>query len=227
MARLSLRHRLARIHPFVWVGAAAVIAGLVAWPLGGWDTVELQSTKIPVVEPGELVAGHQFSIRVESAELTGVHPDGFSEPTPGWTWLRLELEVTNETDLTEFGSRLGGDYDGAITIDHGVAGYGTTAVNAEGNTLRGEVFLESDGTYLPDLQPALPMRVEVIFDVPDDTWSVGDLLTIGVIDRTPYESTLGTGIRYGFPTLIAEVPVTLDQGAQAAPEPEPGDEVVP
>jgi CAAX prenyl protease-like protein len=28
MARLTLRHRLAKLHPFVWVGVAAVVAGL-------------------------------------------------------------------------------------------------------------------------------------------------------------------------------------------------------
>ncbi|MEO8262511.1 MAG: hypothetical protein ABI566_08060 [Pseudolysinimonas sp.] len=225
MARLTLRHRLARVHPFVWIGAVAAIAGLVAWPLGGWDTVELQSTKTPVAEPGDLVAGSQFSIRVESAELTTVHPDGFSELEPGWTWLRIELEVTNETDLTEFSSALGGDYDGSITIDEGALGFGSTAEDSESNTLRGDPYLVSDGTYLPDLQPGLPTRVEVIFDVRDDAWTIGDELTIGIIDRFPYESVLGSGIRYGFPALIADVPITLEQGAQATPDPD--DEVVP
>ncbi|HWM34569.1 MAG TPA: hypothetical protein VNR36_10070 [Pseudolysinimonas sp.] len=221
MARLTLGHRLARIHPFVWIGAAAALAGLVAWPLGGWDTVELESTKIPEVAVGELVEGHQFSLRIQSAELTDVHPNGFSEDAAGWTWLVLGLEVTNETDLTEFSSRLGGSYDGAVSIDAGVAGLGTTAVDADGRELRGEPYLVSDGTYLPDLQPDLPTSLLLVFQVPETTWSAGDELQIGIIDRTPYESTLGTGIRYGFPAPVAIVKIRVAQGATPAPTAEP------
>ena len=217
MAAGSLRHRLARVHPFVWIGAVAVIAGLIAWPLGGWDTVELQSTKLPVVQPGELVEGTQYSVSVESAELTTVHPDGFSEVEPGWMWLRLELVVTNETNRTAFSSDLGSDYKGVVTVDDGAVGYGTESTGPEGRLATGAPYLVSDGTYLPGLQPALPTRVELSFDVREGTWAVGDELTVGIVDRTPYESTLETGIRYGFPHLIAEVPVTLDQGAEATP----------
>lgn len=221
MARLTLRHRLARLHPFVWIGAVAVIGGLVAIPLGGWDTVELESTKLPRVEPGELVVGNKFSVRVESAELTSVHPDGFSELEPGWIWFSLELEVTNETDMTEFSSDLGDEYFGAVTVDNGVVGWGTTSTDIDGSVVRADPYLVSDGKYLPDLQPDLPTRVILIFEVPDDTWQVGDELEVGIVDRTPYESTLGTGIRYGFPELIAELTIPLEQGAEAEPEPEP------
>lgn len=217
MARLTLRHRLARVHPFVWIGAIAAVGALIAWPLGGWDTVELQSTKLPIVQPGELIEGNEYSLSVESAQLTDVHPDGFSEVEPGWTWLRLELVVINETNLTTFSSDLGSDYKGVVTVDGGVVGYGTTSTGPEDRLATGDPYLVSDGTYLPGLQPALPTRVELIFDVRADTWSVGDELTIGIVDRTTYESTLGTGIRYGFPHLIAEVPITLEQGAEATP----------
>jgi hypothetical protein len=221
MARVSLGHRLARVHPFVWIAVAAVIGGLVAWPLGGWDTVELQSTKLPRVEPGELVPGHQYSVRVESAKLTSVHPDGFTELEPGWTWFALELEVTNETDITEFSSKLGDEYFGVVTVDDAVLGWGSTATDIDGELERGDPYLVSDGKYLPDLQPDLPTRVVLIFDVPEDTWQVGDDLTVGIVDRTPFESTLGTGIGYGFPALVAELTIPLEQGAEAQPEPEP------
>jgi hypothetical protein len=227
MARLTLRHRLARVHPFVWIGAVAVVAGLVAWPLGGWDTVHLQSRRLPLVKPGELVPGHQFSVRVESAELTSVHPDGFSELEPGWIWFALELEVTNETDITEFSSDLGDEYFGVVTVDDAVVGWGTTATDYDGNLERGDPYLVSDGKYLPDLQPALPTRVILIFDVPEDTWQVGDELEVSIVDRTPFESTLGTGIRYGSAGLVAALLITLEQGAEAQPEPEPETETEP
>jgi hypothetical protein len=215
VADLTLRHRLARVHPFVWIAAVAVVGALIAWPLGGWDTVELESTKVPVAQPGELVEGHQYSVGVESAEFITVHPNGYSELTPGWAWLRLELVVINETDLTSFSSDLGSDYKGVVTVDDGVVGYGSEARDSEDSLVVGDPYLVSDGTYLPGLQPALPTRVELIFEVPDGTWAVGDELTVGIIDRTPYEGTLSTGIRYGFPQLIAEVPITIGQGEQA------------
>ena len=219
MARLTLRHRLARLHPLVWIGAVAAIGGLIAWPLGGWDTVELQSTKLPQVAPGELVPGHEFSVSVESAKLTTVHPDGFSEIEPGWTWFALELELTNETDITAFSSKLGDEYFGVVTIDDAVLGWGfaDAPLDAEGNPERGDAYLVSDGKYLPGLQPALPTRVVVIFDVREGTWRIGDELVVGIVDRTPFESTLGTGTRYGDATLVAEVPITLEQGEQAPP----------
>lgn len=221
MARMTLRHRLARIHPFVWIGVVAVAGGLVAVPLGGWDTVVLESTKIPEVAPGELVPGHQFSVSVEAAELTSVHPDGFSELEPGWTWFALELEVTNETDITESSSKLGDEYFGVVTVDDAVVGWGSTATDSDGNLERGDPYLVSDGTYLPDLQPALPTRLILIFDVPEDTWQVGDELTIGIVDRTAYESVLSTGTGYGSATLVAELSITVEQGAELPPEPEP------
>jgi hypothetical protein len=212
MARPTLWHRIARLHPFVWIGTAAVVAGLVAWPLGGWDTVELQSTKIPQYQPGDLVVGHQWSVRVQSAEFVDVHPDGFSELEPGWSWLKLDLEATNETDATDSASDFGSDYKGVLTIDGGALGYGTTAENSEGNLERGKTYLVSDGTYLPDLQPGLPADIEIVFEVPEGTWEVGDDLTVGIIDRTRTKSTLGSGYTYLFPRLIAEVTVPIDEG---------------
>src|SRR4051812_42456684 len=107
MARLTLRHRLAKLHPFVWVGVAAVVAGLVAWPLGGWQTVELQSTKIPDVAAGETVEGEQYSIAVDAVELAGFSPNGFEEPEPGWQYLILTATITNMTAQTQLSGLLG------------------------------------------------------------------------------------------------------------------------
>jgi hypothetical protein len=205
VARLSLRRRLARLHPFVWIGAAAAGAALVAWPLGGWDTVELESTRIPQFAPGELVPGQQFSVRVESAELTDAHPDGFSDVPSGWTLLILELEVTNETGATEFSTYLGDAYSGIVTVDDGVVGWGTTSEDSDGREVSGSPFLAIDGTYLPDLQPELPSRVQLVFEVPEDTWAAEQQIVVGVVDRRPYESVLGVGTSYGFPALVGEV----------------------
>jgi hypothetical protein len=215
MARLTLRHRLARVHPFVWIGAAAVVASLVAWPLGGWDTVELQSTKIPDAAPGETVRGQVYSVRVAYAELTDVNPNGFGEPDPGWTYLVLHVKVTNETASTQFSSDLGDDYGGTLTIDDGALGWGTTALGPNGYTARANPYLESDGTFLPDLQPQLPTDLLLAWDVHVGQWQAGDHLTVGIVDRTPYSCTLALGTCFGQPEVIAHVRVLVRGGDEA------------
>jgi hypothetical protein len=213
MARLTLRHRIARLHPFVWIGAAAALGGLIALPLGGWETVELQSAKTPQVVPGELVDGQQFAVRVDAAELTGVHPDGFSEPDPGWEYLVLTLRVTNMTAETELSLYLGDTYSGIVTLDDGVLGWGSTMTDDDGYEVRADVYLSSDETFNPDLQPRLEAPVRLVFPVPAGTWSVGDPLVIGVVDRTPFQRTLGTGTGYGSPAVVAEARLVIRRGA--------------
>src|SRR5690606_8346067 len=46
----------------------ALAAGaLVAIPLGGWDTVELESAVVPTMEAGETYLGTHYSVRLEEA----------------------------------------------------------------------------------------------------------------------------------------------------------------
>lgn len=209
MAHLTLRHRLARIHPFVWIGAVAVIAGLVAWPLGGWDTVEVQSLKIPDAAAGTVVPGHQFSTQIDSAEITSVHPDGVSEPKAGWEYLVLSATLTNETAETEFSVFLGTDFDGVVTVDDGAEGWGTTALDSSGHPSSGKLLLRADGTSNPDLQPRVPAPVSIVWEVPVGTWSPGDPLTVGIVDRTAHACTLEVGTCYGNPNVTANVHLTV------------------
>ena len=217
MVRPTAGRRLARVHPFVWLGIAAVVGGLVAWPLGGWDTVTLQSTKIPDVAPGTPVAGHQFSVEVASAEITDVHPDGFSEPDAGWEYLILNLAVTNETDRTQSSLYLGDDYSGVVTLDDGVLGWGSTLEDDDGYPVSSDNYLVADGDLNPDLQPRLRAPVTLVFPVPVGPWTAGDQLSVGVVDRTAYQRTLEVGIGYGSPTVLATVHLTIAQGPVAPP----------
>ena len=137
----------------------------------------------------------------------------------------LDLEAVNETDITDLSSSLADSYSGSITIDDGVLGWGTTAQNADGFEERGRPYLALDGTFLPDLQPGLPARMDWVFEIPEGTWSPGDELVVGIVDRTAYERSLGSGTGYMYPTVIAEVAVPIEQGAVETPEPgtpEPG-----
>lgn len=206
---MTLRHRLARIHPFVWIGIAAVAGGLIALPLGGWDTVVLESTKIPEVRAGTLVEGQQYSVEVDAVEVTGVHPDGFSEPDPGWEYLILTAAVTNMTAETQLSLYLGDNTFGIVTIDDGVVGYGSTLIGPDGYEVSGDSYLVADDTFLPDLQPRLASPMIIVWPVPAGTWSEGDRLTVGIVDRSPYQQTLSTGIGYRDPTVIATVDLTV------------------
>ena len=210
MARLTLRHRVARLHPFVWVAAVAIAGGLVAWPLGGWETVELESTKVPDVAPGTLVEGRQFSVQVDDAGITDVHPDGFSEPEPGWEYLVMSMTVITMTVETELSLSIGDGFFGIVTVDDGVVGFGTTNLDSTGYEVSGDAFLVADGTSLPDLQPRLAAPLRMVWEVPTGTWSEGDTITVGVVDRTPYEQTLSTGTGYSRPTVIATIDLTLE-----------------
>lgn len=214
---MSLKTRLARVHPFVWIGAAAVAGGLIAWPLGGWDPVVLQSTKIPEVGPGTLVDGQQYAVEIDSAAVTDVHPDGFSEPEPGWEYLVLHLSVTNMTAETQLSLSLGDSFFGIVTIDDAVVGWGSDLTGPDDFEVTGDSYLVTDGTYLPDLQPRLASPLILVWDVPAGTWSAGDRITVGIVDRSPYEQTLSTGIGYRDPTVVATVELTVTQGEEPLP----------
>jgi hypothetical protein len=220
MARLTLRRRLARVHPFVWVGIAAVVGALVAWPLGGWDTVVLESTKIPEVGAGTRVDAQQFAVQVDSAELAGIHPDGFTETEPGWEFLILDITVTNMTAETQLSLRIGDESGGSVTVDGGIVGVGTTMKDPDGYIQDPDIYLRTDDTLLPDLQPRLAAPLELIWQVPVGTWKVGQQLTVGVIDRSPYECTLEVGTCYRDARVTATVAIPVEQGPVAVPDDE-------
>ena len=224
MAKLTWRHRLARVNPFVWIGAVAVIGGLVAWPLGGWDTVELQSTKIPDADPGTMIEALPFSIQVDSAEVTEVHPDGFTETEPGWEWLVVGLTVINTTNETQLSSTLYNNPFGSFTIDDGLLGVGSTLVGTNGYDVDPGQYLVLDGDFLPDLQPLLPTALSLVWPVPVDYFDAGDTITVGIIDRDEVDSSLSTGVIYTNPVVIANVDIRVEQGALAPPV---DDEVIP
>jgi hypothetical protein len=221
MAKLTWRHRLARVHPFVWIGVAAVVGGLVAWPLGGWDEVEVQSLKVPYAEQGELVDGRQFATSVDSAELTDVHPGGY-ETEPGWEYLVLHVTLVNMTDATESSVWLGTDFDGVVTVDQLVVGAGTESLNSNGNVVSADIYLQADDRLNPDLQPRLPAPVTMVWEVPKGTWKVGDEITVGVVDRIPQTSAVLDGIVWRNPYVTAKVKLRVEQGEIAVDDEDGG-----
>lgn len=193
--------RLQRVHPLILIASAVIVAALIAWPLGGWDTVSLQSKTVPTVQPGETVAGQQYALSVDGLELTEVNPDGFTEPETGETFLIARLTVEIQSDTAADASSMARSRDSPIAVGI-VAGFGTD--------VDGDVRLKSDNTSSPILQPGLPTELIVVWTVPTASIGAGDEVTVSIIDRTLTENFLTLGRAWTKPRPIAETTVTVD-----------------
>jgi len=189
--------RLRRIPPAVWILGPLAAAALLAWPLGGWDTVRLQSRELPQLEPGDVLTTHRFAIEVGDAWLTRTgHPAGYSEPEPGEVYLVVPVRVENLTSdpasAAEFGGYLepavdGLDHDGWVPVDY---------------------VLAADGTVSPELNPGLARDLRLVWTVRSAVLSSGDELRIDLFDAVPHKSLLAYGLRWDFEpaaTLITRV----------------------
>jgi hypothetical protein len=175
-----------RIPLLVWIVTPIALAALLAWPLGGWDTVTLVSRTLPEYESNQVLHAHRFDIRVDDAWLTTDHPAGYGAPQPGEIYLVVRADFTNVTDDTATASELG-DY--LIPIVEGVEPH-------EYNQM--DYVLALDHTALPELNPGLPRELELVWTVPSDAISAGDDLRIDLYDGVPAKSILFYGLRWDF-----------------------------
>jgi hypothetical protein len=184
---VTLRERLRRIPVLLWIVVTAALAALVAWPLGGWDTVTLVSRTLPEYESNQVLHTHRFDIRVDDAWLTTTqHPAGYSEPEPGEVYLVVDVEFTNVTRDTATSSELSGYLEPVIGGEPLEAGFGTDFVLAD------------DGSTLPELNPALLRRMQLVWTIDANAVRPGDDLRIDLFDGVPAKSTLFYGLRWDF-----------------------------
>jgi hypothetical protein len=198
---MTVRSRLVRVHPLIWIASGAAVAALIAWPLGGWDTVALQTKIVPVVEPGEIVTGQQYALSVDGLELTDINPDGYTEPEVGETFLIAHVTVEIQSDTAANAGSIGSASNSPLAVGT-VAGFGTD--------VRGDVRLASDGTISPNLQPGLPAELIVVWTVPTASIEAGDEVDVRIIDRTLTENFLTLGTTWSRPRPIAETTVTVE-----------------
>ena len=199
-ARARIRRaRLRSYAPALVIAGAFAVAALVAIPLGGWDEVELQSEQLPEVELGEAVDSSRVSTAIRSIELAAEHPDGFSEPEPGMTWMVVHATIGNRLEIPQYaaGSRLFYPF----TIEG--------ALSQETSTNDVRSVLERDGSVSAQLNPGIVDDVAIVFPVKRSDFADGDTVEVVFWDATRQEADLYRGIRWWAPHPVAQVPVEI------------------
>lgn len=196
---MTLRERVRGWMPVIVVGGVLAVVGVVAIPLGGWDTVELQSEIVPEWEAGEPYVGTRLATSIDDLYLTDVSPDGYSEPEPGETFLVVVATmeaVRDEPELPFVGASF---YPfvipGVIRLDQNVSGDAYTLV------------LERDGTFGAELNPGVPDTVLFVFTVRAAQFEDGEEVRVGIVDATAEDADLFDGTRWVDVKVAVEVPL--------------------
>ncbi len=172
-----IRRLLARVPVVGWIISGLVVAALVAWPLGGWDTVTLTSRVIPTYDEGETLEGHRFDITLGELRLSDTSPAGY-EAGEGEAYLILEVDVVNVSTETTGPAPL----DGLIVAD-----------DPRLDGVYGAYVLAADGTGGPELNPGLPRELEAVWTVDPALFAEGDSLRFRLRDSIPRKALLYTG----------------------------------
>jgi len=198
---VTLRERLKGWMPLIVIVAVATVGGVVAIPLGGWDTVQLQSRVLPEQPIGQPLEGHRFTTAIDDIYLTDTHPDGYTVPAIGTTFLVVVATLENETDAPEipFGGTAFPPFvvPGVFTIDDTL---GFTDYDA---------YRLRDGSYGSTMVPGVPDTVMFVFPVWRTLVQDGDELRIGLTDAFPEDADLYEGTRWVGQRVVAEVPVVV------------------
>lgn len=202
---MSLRSQARAWMPVLVAGGVLAVGGVVAIPLGGWDTVQLQSARLPEQPIGQPYVGARLSTAIDDIYLTDTHPDGYSEAEPGFTW--LVVIATMENRLTAPEIPLGSQSFWAFTIP-GVIELRKSLSSADYST-----FLVRDGSYGPALQPGVPDTVGVVFAVPSELFADGDEVRIGLTDAEKQDADIYQGIRWWNPRVVTEVRAVIREEA--------------
>lgn len=201
---MSVRETVRAWLPVGITAGVVGVAALVAIPLGGWDSVELQSAVIPEHPVGEPYRGHRVSTAIDEVYLTDEHPDGFTEREPGEEFLIVVATLENVTAEPQypFGDR--GFY--AFTVP-GLYGLGDTVELADY-----WVRLVRDGTTGTRLSPGVPDTVQFVFRVDVGQFEPGDEVAIGLTDADPEEADIYDGTRWVRAHVAVEVPIVIGAG---------------
>lgn len=198
---MTVRDQLRSWMPVIVAGGVLAVGGVVAIPLGGWDTVELQSAVLPEHPVGEPFAGSRVSTAIDDVYLTDEHPNGYTELEPGETLLVVIATMQNVTAEPQI--PLGSSSFYAFTIP-GVLEPGEPVLATDHWS-----YLVRDGSNGATLSPGVPDTVQFVFAIDDGLYRVGDEMRIGLTDATPEEADLFDGTRWARPHVAVEVPIVV------------------
>lgn len=179
------------------VAAGAVVllgaGALVAIPLGGWDTVALQSAAVPELAPGETYEGRHYSVSVADAWVGDTSPNEYETPEDGMTFVFVRATVRNEWREPDTAvSRL-------LTFD--------ALDGLESFDQRATVRVVADGAPASTMQPGVETEVLLRWEVPAGSVSAGSPLALGVVDGRPDRAVLYSGTAWRDERTVVEVVV--------------------
>lgn len=198
---MSMRAAVKAWMPVIVAGGVLAVGGVVAIPLGGWDTVQLQSAIIPKQPIGQPYVGQRVATAIDDIYLTDVHPDGYSELEPGEVWLIVFATMENVTTEPQYPFGNKGFY--AFTIP------GLYELDDSVSIADTWTYLVRDDTHGPLLSPGIPETVMFVFRAPDSAFADGDEIAIGLSDARPEEADLYEGTRWAAAHIAAEVDVVI------------------
>ncbi|MGV3713010.1 hypothetical protein [Pseudolysinimonas sp.] len=198
---MSVRAAVKAWMPVIVAGGVLAVGGLVAIPLGGWNTVQLQSTVIPEQPIGQPYVGERLATAIDDVYLTDEHPNGYEELEPGEEWLIVVATLENQTDTPQ--DPMGSTSFWSFTVP-GVVELGEPLSIADY-----WVRLVRDDTNGAVLSPGVPDTVMFVFRVDDGLFSDGDEVRIGLTDAEAQPADIIEGTRWWQPHIAVEVPVVL------------------
>ena len=182
---MSFTQRVRRIPLLLWIVLPVALAALIAWPLGGWDTVTLVSRTLPEYKSNQTLHGHRFDIRIDDAWVTDSHPV-YGPPREGVheQYLVILTEITNTTKDVATSSDLDGYIEPRV---HGVdlEAFGVLSY-----------VLATDNSSLPELNPGLSRDIELVYTIPPGAVKPGTQLRIDLFDAVPRKASLYYGLAW-------------------------------
>jgi hypothetical protein len=207
------RRRRRLPHPLIWIAGGLVVAGLVAWPLGGWNDAVLVSREVPTLPAGETVRTGQMDVTVDSMVATRIHPNGYQTADPGTQYLVVTLELLLQDTQPAYG------FEGLVSID-GVVDLDPPSDVIPDSTL---LLADDDVSFSTAINPGVPTRFAWVWLV-DDAWvDAHPRVRTGFAERRKFKGTIVAGsywVSEGY-AAYQEIPLEIDDTPVPVDEEDP------
>jgi hypothetical protein len=169
---------------------AAAFGAVVAIPLGGWDTVRLETSVVPELPVGETYEGRHYSVSIHGAWVGVETPDEYeSPPEDGMTFVFVRATVRNEWREPDTGAARLVRFD---ALDE-LASIERSA----------QLRVVADGEFAGTSQPGVTTDVLLRWEVPAASVAPGEPLELGVVDGRPEPAVLYSGTAWRDERVVA------------------------